>query len=72
MTSAQWIFWKFYKHFYRKLRATAWYLWLVKYETKNSEVDQNSVPSRRNLGTTFSGGGLVYFPQYQQNFIDLY
>ena len=31
-----------------------------------------SVASKRNLGTTFSAGGLVYFHQYQQNFIDLY
>ena len=30
-----------------------------------------SVTSRRNLGT-FSAGGLIYFPPYQQNFIDLY
>ena len=31
-----------------------------------------SVASRRNLGTTFPTGGLVYLPQYQQNVIDLY
>ena len=28
--------------------------------------------SRRNLGAMFSAGALVYFSQYQQNFIDLY
>ena len=31
-----------------------------------------SVASRRNLWATLSAGGLVYFPQYQQNFIDFY
>ena len=31
-----------------------------------------SVASRRNLATAFSAGGLVCFPQYQQNFIDLF
>ena len=30
-----------------------------------------SVASRRNFETTFSAEGVVCFPQYQQNFIDL-
>ena len=31
-----------------------------------------TVPSRKKFRTTYSVGGLVNFPQFQQNFIDLY
>ena len=33
---------------------------------------EDSVTSRRNLETTFSVGGLVFYPHYQQNFIDYF